>query len=166
MSQFQITSKVIFKCSCTVVQSCPTLQCHGLWPTRFFCLWKFSGKNTRVGCHFLLHGTFPIKESKLHLLHWQVNSLPRCQIFKSNDEKTAIHLPSRAVLSRTVVSDSLRPHRLQPARLLHPWEFSRQEYWSGLPFPLPMYCHIYRLLYIQVKYFLKFPFQIWHKTAF
>ena len=24
-------------------------------------------------------------------------------------------------------------HRLQPARLLCPWGFSRQEYWSGLP---------------------------------
>ena len=31
---------------------------------------------------------------------------------------------------------TLRPHRLQPARLLCPWGFSRQEYWSGLPCPL------------------------------
>ena len=30
------------------------------------------------------------------------------------------------------VSDSLRPHGLQPARLLCPCGFSRQEYWSGL----------------------------------
>ena len=28
-------------------------------------------------------------------------------------------------------------HGLQPARLLCPWEFSRQEYWSGLPCPPP-----------------------------
>ena len=41
------------------------------------------------------------------------------------------------VLSHSVVSDSLRPHGLQPARLLYPWRFSRQEYWSGLPFPPP-----------------------------
>ena len=39
--------------------------------------------------------------------------------------------------SRSVVSNSLRPHGLQPARLLCPWGFSRQEYWSGLPFPPP-----------------------------
>ena len=26
-----------------------------------------------------------------------------------------------------------RPHGLQPTRLLCPWEFSRKEYWSGLP---------------------------------
>ena len=31
----------------------------------------------------------------------------------------------------------LLPHRLWPARLLCPWDFSRQEYWSGLPFPSP-----------------------------
>ena len=33
------------------------------------------------------------------------------------------------------MSDSLRPHRLQLARLLHPWVFSRQEYWSELRCP-------------------------------
>ena len=39
------------------------------------------------------------------------------------------------MLSRSVVSNSLQPHGLQPARLLCPWRFSRQEYWSGLPCP-------------------------------
>ena len=37
------------------------------------------------------------------------------------------------VLSCSVMSDSLRPYGLEPARLLCPWEFSRQEYWTGLP---------------------------------
>ena len=41
------------------------------------------------------------------------------------------------VLNRSVVSDSLWPHELQPARLLRPWGFFRQEYWSGLPRPPP-----------------------------
>ena len=36
------------------------------------------------------------------------------------------------MLSHPVMSDPLPPHRLQPARLLCPWGFSRQEYWSGL----------------------------------
>ena len=40
---------------------------------------------------------------------------------------------SCAVLSHSVVSHSLRLHELEPARLLCPWGFSRQEYWSGLP---------------------------------
>ena len=33
-----------------------------------------------------------------------------------------------AVLSRSIVSDSLRPHGLQPTRLLYPWGFSRHEF--------------------------------------
>ena len=43
------------------------------------CPWKFPGKNTGVGCHFLLQGIFPTKGLNLHLLwlqHWQVGSLP------------------------------------------------------------------------------------------
>ena len=35
------------------------------------------------------------------------------------------------------MSDSSQPQGLQPARLLCPLGFSRQEYWSGLPFPPP-----------------------------
>ena len=31
------------------------------------------------------------------------------------------------------MSDSLQPRGLYPTRLLCPWDFSRQEYWSGLP---------------------------------
>ena len=41
------------------------------------------------------------------------------------------------VISRSVGSDSLQPHGLQPTRLLCPWGFSRSEYWSGLPRPPP-----------------------------
>ena len=37
----------------------------------------------------------------------------------------------------SVISDSLQPYGLQPARLLCPWGFSRQEYWGGLPCPPP-----------------------------
>ena len=47
-------------------------------------------------------------------------------------------IKASAVLSHLVVSDSLRPHGLQPARLLCPWGFSRPEYWSGLPCPPPV----------------------------
>ena len=38
------------------------------------------------------------------------------------------------------MSDSVRPHTWQPTRLPCPWEsVSRQEHWSGLPFPSPMH---------------------------
>ena len=35
------------------------------------------------------------------------------------------------------MSDALQLHGLRPARLLCPWGFTRQEYWSRLPFPSP-----------------------------
>ena len=56
-----------------------SLQPHGLYPARFFCPWDFPGKNTGVGCHFLLQRIFPTQGSNpclLCLLHWQVDSLP------------------------------------------------------------------------------------------
>ena len=34
------------------------LKPHGLQPTRLLCPWDFPGKNTGVGCHFLLQGIF------------------------------------------------------------------------------------------------------------
>ena len=56
-----------------------SLQPPGLWPSRLFCPWDFSGKNTGVGCHFLLWGIIMTQESNLcllHLLYWQADSLP------------------------------------------------------------------------------------------
>ena len=41
------------------------------------------------------------------------------------------------LLSHSIMSDSLRSHGLQPIRHLCSWGFSRQEDWSGLPFPPP-----------------------------
>ena len=49
---------------------------------------------------------------------------------------TICRLKSESV-SHSVVSDSLQPQGLQPARLLCLLGFSRQEYWSGLPFLPP-----------------------------
>ena len=62
-------------CCCLVAKSCLTLQPHGLQPIRLLCPWDFPGKNTGVGCHFLLQGIFLTQGSNLHLLHWQVDSL-------------------------------------------------------------------------------------------
>ena len=39
---------------CSVMSN--SLQPHALEPTRLLCLWDFSGKNTGVGCRFLLQG--------------------------------------------------------------------------------------------------------------
>ena len=91
------------------------------------------------------------------LLHWQVDSLPLSQqgspgnlgmfgqmwcnskfiiqvVFYMNANFLSSYCESE---SRSVVSDSLRLHGLQPTRLLCPWGFSRQEYWCELPCPSP-----------------------------
>ena len=38
-------------------------------PPRFFCSWDFPGKDTCVGCHFLLQGIFPTQKSNPCLQH-------------------------------------------------------------------------------------------------
>ena len=55
------------------------LWLHGLGPTRLLCPWDFPGKNTAVGLHFLLQGTFLTQGLNPHLfrlLHWQLDPLP------------------------------------------------------------------------------------------
>ena len=62
-----------------VVSCVQLLQRHGLSPSRLLCPWDYPGKNSAVGCHFLLQGIFPIQGSNLcllHLLRWQADTLP------------------------------------------------------------------------------------------
>ena len=78
--RYSVPTLLYAVCYAKMLQSCLTLlQPHGLWPTRLHCQWDFSGKNTGVGCHALLQGIFPTQGSNLHLLHllhWQLCSLP------------------------------------------------------------------------------------------
>ena len=46
-----------------------SLLLSGLLPARHLCSWNFQGKNTGVGCHFLLQGIFPTQESNRGLPH-------------------------------------------------------------------------------------------------
>ena len=68
-------------CYFSCVWLCNPLGCRPL------CPWNSPGKNTGVGCHFLLQGDLPKPgiESVLCLLHWQAGFLPlappRTQIF-------------------------------------------------------------------------------------
>ena len=60
----------------------PWLSCVWLFVTprtvarQALCPWGFPGKNTGVGCHFLLQGIFLTLGSNAHLLHWQVDLYP------------------------------------------------------------------------------------------
>ena len=57
-------SMLVYLLSCVQL-----LQVQGLQPARLLCPWDFPGKNTGVGCHFLLQGIFPTQRSNTGLLH-------------------------------------------------------------------------------------------------
>ena len=46
-----------------------SLQQHELQPARLLCPWNSPGKNTGVGCHFLLQGIFQTQELNLGVLY-------------------------------------------------------------------------------------------------
>ena len=81
----------------------------------------------------------PLKKKNLHskIRLWLtdnfVNELKTTEVFILN-VWTVWHVDCVCV-SRSVMSNCLQPHGLYPARLLCPWGFSWQEYWSGLPLP-------------------------------
>ena len=45
--------------ACVLTQLCPTLWSYGLQPARLLCPGDFPGKNSGMGCHFLLQRIFP-----------------------------------------------------------------------------------------------------------
>ena len=89
-----------------LLQSCLTLcdQPHRQQPTRLHCPWDSPGKNTGVGCHFLL----------------------QCMKVKSESEV--------AQLCPTLATPWTAAYQAPPSM-----GFSRQEYWSGVPLPSPIY---------------------------
>ena len=92
------------------------------------------GKNTGVGCHALLQGIFPTQGSNphlLHLLHWQLGSLPPAPPGKPPVKAAA----AKSLQSCPTLCDPI--DRNQPGSPVP--GFSRQEHWSGLPFPSPMH---------------------------
>ena len=55
------------KCKCVNCSVMPNSS--WLQPTRLLCPWDFPGKDTGVGCYFLLQGIFPIQGLNMGLLH-------------------------------------------------------------------------------------------------
>ena len=55
-----------------VVKSCPTLSLLWSVPAGLLCPLDSPGKNTGVGCHFLLQGIFLIEELNPGLLHCRI----------------------------------------------------------------------------------------------
>ena len=110
-----------------VAQSCPTSRPHGLQPTRLLHPWDFPGKSTGVGCHCLLPGIEP-KSPAL-----QADSLPSKPLGKPIWGLLLLLL-SHFSRVRLCATPETAAHQA-PLSL----GFSRQEHWSGLPFPSPMH---------------------------
>ena len=56
-----------------------SLRPQGLQSSRLLCPWDFPGKNTGMGCHFLLQwilSTQGLNRCLLCLMYWQTNCLP------------------------------------------------------------------------------------------
>ena len=125
---------------------------HGLQPTRLLHSWDFPGKSTGVGCHCLLrncHEFFVSYEvpytgtSYMPSHHWHHLSYVTWVIaFQKLLIVTCEWITHWRVVV-FVVARSLRclwffatpwtvPHQAPPSM-----GFSRQEYWSGLPWPSP-----------------------------
>ena len=83
------------------------------------------GKNTGVGCHAILLGIFPTQESNPGLSHC------RQILYYLSHRLLLLSRFSRVRLYVTLLTASYQA----PLSL----GFSRQEHWSGLPFPSPMH---------------------------
>ena len=59
-----------------VAKSCPTLASPWEVATQAPLSMDSPGRNTGVGCHFLLQGIFLTHGLNPHPLHWQADSLP------------------------------------------------------------------------------------------
>ena len=115
---------------CTLSRSVvsDSLWPHGLLPTRLFWSWDFPGKNTGMGHHSLLQRIFAIQESNPSPLHcrWIFYYLSH----QGSPNVYAKSLQSCPTLCNPI--DGGPPGSLSLG-------FSRQEHWSGLPFPSPVH---------------------------
>ena len=71
------------------------------------------------------------------VLYWSIIDSQCCVSFKYTAKWFSYTYTCICAVLCFSVSDSLRLYGLPPTRLLCPWGFSRREYWSGLPCPLP-----------------------------
>ena len=112
---------------------------HGLQPTSLLCPWDFPGKHTGVGCHCLLRllgycnkiEWMACKQMYFSRFWRLVRSRP-WQI--GHLVKTSFLVPVR-MLSHLDMSDTFVTRWTVARQAPLSMGFSRQAYWSGLPFP-------------------------------
>ena len=135
-----------------------SVQSYRRQPNRLSCPWDSPGKNTGVGCHFLLQCMKVKSESEgaqscltlrdptdcslpgssihaifqVRVLEWVATSIPI--YLPSVEGKLLLLLLSRFSRVRLCATPETTAHQAPPSL-----GFSRQEHWSGLPFPSPMH---------------------------
>ena len=112
-------------CSCLTANLCLTLlRPNELQPASLLGPWDFPGKDTGVGCHFLLQEIFPTQGPSLCLMHWaggffttELPGKPRIKIHMSKimtrgKSKLYIkHLCEALRMTSTISCKSLLPPR-------------------------------------------------------
>ena len=87
------------KWRCSVVYD--SLRPHELQPTRVLCPWDFLGRNTGVGCHFLLQGIFPTQGSNSRSPASRADALPSEPPGKPTYFTDSMLIPFRNTLTDT-----------------------------------------------------------------
>ena len=119
------------------VQISPSVVSNSLWTHRLLGQWDSPSKNTGVGCHFLLQGNFP--SILIILPNWDKRWTCRKIITRSCVlVQFSLNCQSDCSVSRSVVSNSLRPHGLQHSRLPCPSPTPRA---CSDSCPLGRWCH-------------------------
>ena len=111
------------------LQSCPTLcdPIHRQQPTRLPHPWDSPGKNTGVGCHFLLQ-CMKVKSKREVAQSCSTLSDPMdCSLLGSSTHEifqasTGVGCHCLLRVQSLSLSNSVRPHRWQPTRLPRPWD--------------------------------------------
>ena len=109
-----------------------SLQSHELQPSRPLCLWNAPDKKYWSGQLFLSPWGLP--NPGTNLSHLYCRQILYCL---SHQGSPLLRYNSHTIESPSVVCNSLRPHELQPTRLLCPWDSPGKKYWSGLLCPSP-----------------------------
>ena len=140
---FILNGHAQYQCCCLVAKSCPTfLQLRGLQPILLFCPWDFPGKNTEVGCNFLLQGIFPTQGLNLCLLHWQMDSLPLSHLGSPCSVSVQTKLSSQNDLEAGSVKEERRRRE---------WEVNEAEIFSPCPLTTGISVKSRLLMFINIK---------------
>ena len=94
-----------------------SLQHHGLQLTRLLCPWDFPGKDTGLGCHFLLQGIFWTQGSNPGLLSTELQGKTRNAVLGrnlKNDRMISVHFPDKP-LNITVIQVYAPPRNAEEA---------------------------------------------------